>query len=101
DEFFFNPRQMTHDGRWVGGGLGLSVRQHRLANWHKEDKAGHFVFIDAASDGAARIFLPRGHYRSGSWDGANSAAELLSYRLSPPLDPIHHQLSPAIGQALH
>src|SRR5579872_442542 len=47
DEFFFCPRQVTREGRWVGGGLGLSVRQHRSANWHKGDKAGQFVFIDA------------------------------------------------------
>src|SRR5262245_4263971 len=89
DEFFFNPRQMTRDGRWVGGGLGLSVRQHRSANWHKGDKSNQFVFIDGDSDGTARIFLPRGDCHSGNWDGPNSAAELLAYRLAPHLPPIN------------
>jgi hypothetical protein len=89
DEFFFNPRQMTHDGQWIGGGLGMSVRQHRFANWHTGDKNGQFVFLDADSDGAARIFLPRADYRSGQWIGGNSAAELLSYRIAPHLAPIN------------
>lgn len=89
DELFFCPRQMTRAGQWVGGGLGLSVRQHRSANWHKGDKAGQFVFIDADSDGTARIFLPRGHYRSGQWVGASSASDLLSYRLADHLEPIN------------
>src|SRR5258708_17440250 len=92
---------MTGDGRWVGGGLGLSVRQHRSANWHKGDNKGQFVFIDADSDGAARIFLPRGNYRSGKWDGPNSAAELLSYRLAPHLDPVNLPASLANATALH
>lgn len=89
DEFFFCPRQVTRDGRWVGGGLGLSVRQHRSANWHKGDRAGQFVFIDADSDGTARIFLPKGEYRSGEWIGGSSAAELLSYRIAPHLAPLN------------
>src|SRR5262245_2296511 len=89
DEFFYNPRQMTRDGRWTGGGLGLSVRQHRLANWHKGDKSSQFVFIDGDSDGTARIFLPRGDCHSGNWDGPNSAAELLAYRVAPHLPPIN------------
>jgi len=89
DEFFFSPRQMTRDGRWVGGGLGLSVRQHRTSNWHSGDKAAQFVFVDGDSDGTARIFMPRGHYRSGEWTGANSAAELLAYRVAPHLQPIN------------
>ncbi len=101
DEFFYNPRQMTADGRWVGGGLGLSVRQHRSANWHKGDKKGQFVFIDADSDGAARIFLPRGNYRSGKWDGPNAAAELLAYKLAPHLDPVNLPASLANATALH
>ena len=101
DEFFFNPRQMTRDGRWVGGGLGLSVRQHRQANWHKGDKAGQFVFIDGDSDGTARIFLPRGNYRSGNWNGANSAAELLAYRIAPHLDPLNLPATLANATALH
>ncbi len=101
NEFFFNPRQMTRDGKWVGGGLGLSVKQHRQANWHKGDKAGQFVFIDGDSDGTARIFLPRGDYRSGSWRGPNTAAELLSYRISPKLPPINLPLTLASVTATH
>jgi len=89
DELFFNPRQVTREGRWTGGGLGLSVRQHRSANWHQGDRAGQFVFVDADSDGAARIFLPRGSYRSGEWIGANSTAQLLNYRVAPHLEPIN------------
>ena len=101
DEFFYNPRQMTRDGRWVGGGLGLSVRQHRSANWHKGDKKGEFVFIDADSDGTARIFLPRADYSLGKWDGPNSAAELLAYRLAPHLDPVNLPVSLANATAVH
>ncbi|MGE5192507.1 MAG: alkaline phosphatase family protein, partial [Deltaproteobacteria bacterium] len=101
DEFFFNPRQMTRDGRWVGGGLGLSVRQHRLANWHQGDKADQFVFIDGDSDGTARIFLPRGSYRSRNWDGANSAGELLAYRLDDHLPPINLPETLARATATH
>ena len=89
DEFFFAPRQMTPGGKWIGGGLGMSVRQHRFANWHQGDKVGQFVFLDADSDGTARIFLPKGNYRSGEWIGGSSAAELLSYRIAPHLDPIN------------
>jgi arylsulfatase A-like enzyme len=101
DEFFFAPRQMTREGHWTGGGLGLSVRQHRTANWHTGDKAGQFVFIDGDSDGAARIFLPRGHYRSGAWIGANSAAELLAYRVAPHLEPINLPATLANAKARH
>jgi hypothetical protein len=101
DEFFFSPRQVTRDGRWVGGGLGLSVRQHRTANWHSGDKAGQFVFVDGDSDGAARIFLPRGNYRSGEWTGANSAAELLAYRVAGHLDPINLPATLANAKARH
>lgn len=101
DEFFFEPRQVTRDGRWVGGGLGLSVRQHRAANWHSGDRAAQFVFIDGDSDGAARIYLPRGHYRSGEWTGANSAAELLSYHVAPHLDPINLPATLANAKAKH
>lgn len=89
NEFFFNSRQITTDGKWVGGGLGLSVKQHRSANWHQGDKAGQFVFIDADSDGTARVYLPREHYRSGDWIGANTAASLLAYPLADHLDPVN------------
>ncbi|HEY3966016.1 MAG TPA: alkaline phosphatase family protein [Planctomycetaceae bacterium] len=101
DEFFFCPRQVTRSGQWVGGGLGLSVRQHRFANWHTGDKAGQFVFVDADSDGAARIFLPHADYRSGEWVGGNSAAELLAYRLAPHLPLVNLPETLANAKAAH
>ncbi|MBS0262774.1 MAG: alkaline phosphatase family protein, partial [Planctomycetes bacterium] len=101
DQLFFHPREMSRDGRWVGGGLGLSVRQHRFANWHAGDKAGQFVFIDADSDGAARVYLPRADYRSGDWMGGNSAAELLSYKVAPHLPPVNLAETIARAEAPH
>src|SRR5262249_62157558 len=49
----------------------------------------------------ARIFLPRGSYRSGSWDGANSAAELLAYRVADHLPPINLPQTLASATAIH
>ena len=51
DEFFYKPRLLTPDGNWVGGGLGLSVRQHRFWNRHPEDRPIDFVFVDGDQDG--------------------------------------------------
>lgn len=101
NEFFYSSRQVTAERRWVGGGLGMSVRQHRLANWHKGDSTRQFVFIDGDSDGAARIFLPRGEYRSGDWSGPNPPATLLSYKVAPHLDPINLPATLAGATALH
>ncbi len=88
-ELLFRERQMATDGRWVGGGLGLSVRQHRLENWHTGDSKASMVFIDGNSDGAARIFFPRGGYQSGDWSGPNRSADLLAYRIAPHLPPVN------------
>ena len=77
DEFFYKPRLLTPDGTWVGGGLGLSVRQHRFWNRHPEDRPVDFVFIDADQDGAARVFLPNREYKSGTWYGKPRPADLL------------------------
>jgi len=88
DEFFYKPRLLTADGKWVGGGLGLSVRQHRFWNRHPEDKAINFVFVDADQDGAARVFLPNNEYKSGKWYGKPRAADLLSYRIADNVAPI-------------
>ena len=88
DELFFQPRQRTRDGRWVGGGLGLSVRQHRFRNQHRGDGSKEFVFVDADATGAARIFLPRRHYRSKDWTASYRPADLLSYRIADDLEPI-------------
>ena len=59
DEFFHKSRILSTDGSWVGGGLGLSVRQHRVWNRHPGDRPVDFVWIDADSDGAARRVSPK------------------------------------------
>ena len=87
-ELFFREREVTADGRWVGGGLGLSVRQHRLENWHTGDTKDKMVYVDGNSDGAARIFLPRGNYQSGDWSGPNRPADLLAYQIAPHLPAV-------------
>ncbi|MFN0196975.1 MAG: alkaline phosphatase family protein [Planctomycetaceae bacterium] len=79
NEFFFEQRQVTKSGEWVGGGLGLSVRQHRFQNRHPEDGERQFVFIDGEADGAARVFLPKGTYQSEDWSGPNRPGDLLDY----------------------
>lgn len=101
NELFHASRQMTPDRRWVGGGLGMSVRQHRTGNWHKGDGTRQFVFIDGDSDGAARIFLPRGQYTSNDWSGPNRAADLLAYRLAPHLEPVNLPATLANARAIH
>ncbi|MGQ0636461.1 MAG: alkaline phosphatase family protein [Planctomycetaceae bacterium] len=101
NELFFAAREVTRNGRWVGGGLGMSVRQHRSANWHKGDSGRQFVFVDGDSDGAARIFLPRGGYRSGDWAGPNSPAQLLAYPIEAHLEPINVPLTLAHTTAVH
>lgn len=89
NELFYRPRERTADGKWVGGGLGMSVRQHRSWNRHSEDPSNAFVFLDADSDGAARIFLPRQHFRSGDWIGKRRAADYLQYRLAKNVPPVN------------
>jgi arylsulfatase A-like enzyme len=88
-ELFYRPRELDASGRWVGGGLGLTVRQHRERAHHDGDGSRQFVFIDGDSDGVARIFFPKGHYRSNDWSGPNRAADLLAYRLAAHLPPIN------------
>lgn len=88
DEFFYKPRLLTADGTWVGGGLGLSVRQHRYWNRHPEDRPIDFVFVDADQDGAARVFLPNRNYKSGIWYGKPRPADLVAYRLAEHVAPI-------------
>ncbi len=88
-ELLFAPRQMTADGRWIGGGLGLSVRQHRSINRHPEHEAKEFVFVDGQSDGTARLFLPKGHFRSHDWSGPNRPGDLLAYPIAPHLPPVN------------
>ncbi len=87
--FLYKPRELSRQGEWVGGGLGLSVRQHRFWNRHRGDSSREFVFVDGDSDGAARIFLPRGHYRSNRWFGPSRPADLLAYRIAEKLPPLN------------
>ncbi|MBW3597569.1 MAG: alkaline phosphatase family protein [Planctomycetes bacterium] len=91
NEFFHRPRERTADGRWVGGGLGLTVRQHRWINKTRGDGPRQFVFVEALGDGVARVFLPHGGFESADWSGPNAAGELMQYRVSshaPPVDLI-------------
>ena len=101
NELIYNSRQVTKDHRWVGGGLGMSVRQHRLANWHKGDSSSQFVFVDGDSDGTARLFFPKGGYRSENWSGPNTPAQLLSYPVGPGLEPINLPATLANASAWH
>jgi len=87
-DFFFRPRVLNAQGEWSGGGLGMSVHMHRYLNRHPEDGAKEFVFIDGESDGAARIYLPRGHYHSQQWQGAERPGDLLAYRVDAKRDPV-------------
>lgn len=87
-DFFFRPRVVDARGEWAGGGLGMSVHMHRYRNRHPEDGPKEFVFIDGESDGAARIYLPRGQYRSQSWQGAERPGDLLRYRVDSQREPI-------------
>ena len=89
NEMFFQSRQVDEHGQWVGGGLGMSVRMHRFWNRHREDGSKDFVFIDGDSDGAARIFLPRRHFKSGQWAGESRPGELLAYRLATNARPMN------------
>ncbi|MCA9116897.1 MAG: alkaline phosphatase family protein [Planctomycetaceae bacterium] len=88
-DVFFRPREITPQGQWTGGGLGMSVRQHRQWNRHPEDPASAFVFMDGDSDGAARIFLPRGHFHSGQWQGPTQPATMFRYAVRPDRPPVN------------
>ena len=101
NEFFYKPRVVSTDGTWVGGGLGLSVRQHRFWNKHPEDKAVNFVWLDADSDGAGRIFLPNQFYKSGQWYGKPRPADLLAYRIADTVAPVNLIGSLTATQAVH
>lgn len=81
NDFFYQPRQVNCDGQWVGGGLGLSVRTHRVWNQHPEHHQREFAFIDGEADGAARVFLPRKCSWSRDWSGPNRPGDLLNYAI--------------------
>lgn len=101
NELFFKPREVSEDGEWVGGGLGMSVRQHRFWNRHPEDGSRDFVFIDGDADGVARIFLPRGRFHSRDWMGNARPADLLQYKVSKDLPPVNLIDSLLNTQAVH
>lgn len=101
NELFHKPREVTSDGQWIGGGFGMSVRQHRFWNRHEGDSSREFVFLDGDSDGAARIFLPRGHYRSNDWTGPERPGALLAYRISDAHAPLNLVDSLATTRAVH
>ncbi len=101
NELFFNSRKVDENGEWIDGGLGLSVRQHRYWNRHQEHKTDEFVFIDGASDGAARIFLPRKHFRSHDWTGKYNPADLLAYSIADHLKTINLPMSIAATRAVN
>ena len=89
NEFFYEPRHVTKSGKWVGGGLGLTVRQHRFVNQHPEDDDTQFVFIDGEADGTARVFLPKGAYDSKDWSGPNRPGDLLAYPINKKQSPVN------------
>ena len=101
NQFFYHPREVSRDGRWTGGGLGLSVRQHRTWNKHPEDTGREFVFIDGDSDGAARIFLPRGCYYSRDWQSPCRPGSLLAYPIARHLPPVNLVKSLLSAKAVH
>ncbi len=101
NEFLFKPRELDENGNWVGGGLGLSVRQHRSRNFHRGDNSRDFVFIDGDTDGAARIFLSRGRYGSGDWSGPNRPGDLLAYPVARHLPPINLVKTLSVCGAIH
>lgn len=81
NEFFHQPARLDDAEQRVGGGLGLSVRQHRYLNPTHGDDSDDFVFIDAIGTGAASVYLPRRRYGAGDWSAPNTVAELLTYRI--------------------
>ena len=101
NEVFFKPRAVSADGAWLGGGFGMSVRQHRQWNRHRNDGTQEFVFIDGNADGTAQVFLPREHYRSHRWTGPERPGDMLAYRISDDQPPINLVTSLATSKAVH
>ena len=89
NELVYRQREVTRSGQWTGGGLGMSARQHRSWNRHRGDSGKQFMFIDGDTDGAARLFLPRGHYKSNDWSGPNRAADLIDYQVAAHLPKVN------------
>ncbi len=89
NEFFHQPARIDSDGNRTGGGLGLSVRQHRYSNPTHGDGSKDFAFIDALGTGAASVYLPLRHFGSGDWSEPNRTADLLQYRIRDRRRPIN------------
>lgn len=89
NEFFHQPARIDKQGHRTGGGLGLSVRQHRYSNPTHGDGARDFAFVDAVGTGAASVYLPRKHFGSGDWSAPNSTADLLQYRIRERRRPVN------------
>src|SRR5262249_51122679 len=70
-------------------------------NKHPEDKAVNFVWLDADSDGAGRIFLPNQFYKSGQWYGKPRPADLLAYRIADTVAPVNLIGSLTATHAVH
>jgi len=81
NEFFHRPSKIDSEGRWVGGGLGLSVRQHRYFNPSRGDHKKDFVFLDSVGDGVAQVYLPKKHYGSRDWSGPNRIGDLMRFQI--------------------
>lgn len=89
NEFFHQPARINTDGYRTGGGLGLSVRQHRYSNPTHGDGVRDFAFVDAVGTGATSVYLPRKHFGSGDWSAPNSTADLLQYRIRERRRPVN------------
>lgn len=101
NQLFFKPREISKTGEWVGGGFGMSVRQHRFWNRHPEHASNEFVFIDGDFDGVARIFLPRGHFKSHRWIDKAAPADLLAYQVDKKRAPMNLIDSISATRAVH
>ncbi len=89
NDFLFPPREIDSSGKWVGGGMGLSVRMHRFWNRHPEHHQREFVFVDGDSSGVARLFFPKRCMQARDWSGPNRPGDLLRYEISDNLPPVN------------
>ena len=101
NELFYKPREIAEDGTWVGGGFGMTVRQHRFRNHHPGHRSTEFVFIDGDSDGVARIYLPKEHFKSRHWMGKPRPADLLAYKINKDRPAINLINSITATKAVH
>jgi hypothetical protein len=55
NNFFYRPREVTGEGEWIGGGLGVSVRMHRHWNRHPGQHEREFAVRSRPATGASRM----------------------------------------------